>query len=327
MREGIAIFDSNRTPVGCNRRMCDLLHLEGDGLADLARLVSTHDDFEALFGGAEEIGLELPGGRLVMLRREQAGPFTLVHALEQEGELPESWAESRLEAVARLCDGMVHDARNPLNAIVLNVEVLSERLRVAAPEVRPGVEKYLKAIRDQVGRTDAIIRHFVAFARPERELQATGRIDLAQLVGQAVEVCRHDARKRNVRIDTRLDAVPIAAGTPELAHAILQLVMRGIDGSHGGTLQIALERQGADAVLQLTEAAGEVTDAASAEREPLHALARLVGRMQGNLVAPPDGRHGEIVVRLPAAGPPPQSTSPRASVGPPAPSPLASENP
>ncbi len=308
IREGVAVFDASGSPMGCDSRFAELLGLAGDGVDALGGLLDTHTGLRDLAaGGAKRLELTLADGRLVTVVRESAGAMTLLkaHDVAAGRDLSNKlFAASRAETVGRLCDGMAHDARNPLNAIVLNVEVLGERLK-QAPELRASVEKYLKAIRDQVTRADSIIRHFVAFARPEREYQRGGEIDLAQIVSQAVEVCRHDARKRNVRIDARLAAVPVAAGTPELAHAILQLVMHGIDSSSGGTLQIALERQGGDAVLQLTETVSDVVgrDGPVVRTVPLHEVERLVGRLQGNLFSRPDGKGGEVVVRFPAVEP------------------------
>ncbi|MFN7131697.1 MAG: histidine kinase dimerization/phospho-acceptor domain-containing protein, partial [Myxococcales bacterium] len=202
-----------------------------------------------------------------------------------------------------LSEGMAHDARNPLNAIALNVEVLGEKLKSGGPELRAAVDKYLKAIKEQVSRADRIIREYVGFVRPEHGRSA--ETDLAELVHRAVEVCRHDARKRGVRVDARLTNVAVTANSSDLSQAILQLVMHGIDASSGGTLQIAVERHGQEAVLQLHEelAAAPAANGASpaTRRIPMSALEHLLGKLRANLLSRPLERGGELVVRFPAA--------------------------
>ena len=138
--------------------------------------------------------------------------------------------EARAQAVERLCDGFAHDARNPLNAVVIHLEVLSDKLRRENGGAVPtGLEKNLKAIRDQVNRIDEMVRRFVEIAAPHRQHEA--ELDLAALVHSVVEQCTHQARL--ARADLRADAtspVRINGSASELGVALTLAILEQLDG-------------------------------------------------------------------------------------------------
>jgi len=70
---------------------------------------------------------------------------------------------ARYGAVPTLMDSLLHDVRNPLNALSIHLEVLSEKLKADTGQVPPSQDKNLKAMRDQIQRVDAIMRRFSEF--------------------------------------------------------------------------------------------------------------------------------------------------------------------
>ncbi|HME91896.1 MAG TPA: histidine kinase, partial [Myxococcaceae bacterium] len=105
-------------------------------------------------------------------------------------------------AVPGLVDSLIHDARNPLNALTLNLEVLTEKIH-ALPNSLPAADKNLRAIREQVFRVDSILRKFAEFiaARPAGQ----GEANLSELVVRAVEVLGHEARSGRVRMLSQIE--------------------------------------------------------------------------------------------------------------------------
>jgi hypothetical protein len=67
---------------------------------------------------------------------------------------------------------MAHEARNVLNAVAINVEVLGDRIAGADPVLFASVSKYVSAIKDQVRRVDGVIRSYVELASPPRREDA-----------------------------------------------------------------------------------------------------------------------------------------------------------
>ncbi len=223
------------------------------------------------------------GGRAFGAELERAGDFVLAMLVEA-GPWPR-------DAFARLADGLVHDARGPLNVVALQLEVVSERVRAADAALFESLEKSLAAIRVQVGRLDALMKRFLQFASPRREPGKS--VDLADVLRRAVELCEHDARRHGVKIEARLQCVAVDAEASSLAPAILRLVMEGIDASPSGSaLHIAVAPQEHDAVVRVSDSAGTGSPAYGAAQE----LARL---LRGTLAQRRFGDTQQIELRVP----------------------------
>lgn len=188
--------------------------------------------------------------------------------------LPTEASTAVFQAGSRLMDSMLHDARNPLNALAINVEVLAEKLKDDDGKVPESLDKNLRAIRDQVYRVDAILRQFADFITPRVGVAAD--TNLSEVVQRAVEVVSHEGRKRRVKLQTVLDGgsvVPVAdAGALNLLLA--QVLLRAVSRAAAGTeLSIAIVKVDGRPILRVTE-----PQAAPVENtEPLHALARQAG--------------------------------------------------
>ena len=164
-------------------------------------------------------------------------------------------------AASRLMDGMLHDARNPLNALAINLEVLSEKLRGEDGEIPPAQERNLKAMREQIFRVDAILRRFSDFIAP-RPLPG-GEVDLAELVLKAVDVVGHDSRKRRVRVTPKLEqGVPIRCD--ELSHLhllIVQTLLRALARAPASSeVEVLVTKVDGRAVLRVTDAGGTLPE-------------------------------------------------------------------
>src|SRR4051812_7861377 len=97
-------------------------------------------------------------------------------------------------ATTQLVESLLHEARNPLNALAINLEVLTEKLKDDAGAVDPSLEKNLRAMREQVFRTDAILRSFAEFLVTQQG--HFSEMSLPEILERAVEVLGHEARKR-----------------------------------------------------------------------------------------------------------------------------------
>lgn len=206
---------------------------------------------------------------------------------------PASPAEARAHAIAQLCDGFSHDTRNPLNAVVIHLEVLSDKLkRSNNGEIPLGLEKNLKAIRDQVGRIDEMVRRFVELAAPHRQHEP--EFDLGALVESVVAQCTHQARL--ARSELRAETSPglrIAGSAAELGVALALYLMGQVE--HGAKrLVVRTESQGSRALLVFE---GTV----AADRGASASLERVAESLSGSLAQQP-GRT-ELALELGAAAP------------------------
>ncbi len=182
-------------------------------------------------------------------------------------------------ALPLLVESLLHDARNALNALSINVEVLSERLRrEAGGELPPAYEKNVRAIREQLRRVDEILRRHADFLAPRSQAEP---IDLARLVHESLEVLGHEARKRKLKVQATVESPSRVRVMSAVANAVaLHALLRGICRSPvGGELFVALRREDDVAVLRIEDQGGDSDEGA----ETLLALSAWSESQRGRL--------------------------------------------
>jgi signal transduction histidine kinase len=194
---------------------------------------------------------------------------------------------------ARLVDSLLHEARNPLNALSINLGILSQKLKAPGGEVPPAQEKNLRAMREQLSRVDDILRLFADFIAPK--IGPTPEVDFSALVQRACEVLGHEGRQH--RVSVRVDIQPgirLRSAETGLEFLALLPLLRAIARAQGGgEAQISLSRTADKAVLAVTDSAGDVPEPIP---ESLPALELLCREHEGLLQI----RAGELRVELPA---------------------------
>ncbi len=96
-----------------------------------------------------------PGGRTGMLVRLRDP-----EAQRQIGRQLQT--ADRLAAISRISSGVAHEVKNPLNAILLHVEVAKARLKSGETDVTPQME----VISREILRLDRVVKTFLDFTRP-----------------------------------------------------------------------------------------------------------------------------------------------------------------
>ncbi len=201
---------------------------------------------------------------------------------------------ARLNAATLLTDSLVHDARNPLNALSINLEVLAERLRRQAESVAPAFDKNLRVMREQILRVDAILRTFADFIAPRPAALPDG--DFSQVVLKALEVVGHECRRRRLTLRPMVEA-GVKVGLDGVAGSFfaLQPLLRGLRRApEGGEVTLTLKQEAGFAVLR-------VADGLPSDEEPLSEVVPALEALcqeQGGRV---ELRSGECALYLPLA--------------------------
>ena len=115
-----------------------------------------------------------------------------VRRIESEIEL-----SRRLAAIGRLTSGVAHEVKNPINAIVVHLEVLREKLHSIDPDAR----RHMDVIGSEIQRLDRVVQTLVDFTRPveaqiggSRSAPYRGRCCGAGLAGGGTPGGAHRAR-------------------------------------------------------------------------------------------------------------------------------------
>ncbi|WP_224240950.1 histidine kinase dimerization/phospho-acceptor domain-containing protein [Hyalangium gracile] len=178
----------------------------------------------------------------------------------QEGSDPVVGA-ARYGAVPTLMDSLLHDVRNPLNALSINLEVLSEKLKGETGEVPASQAKNIKAMRDQIQRVDGILRQFSDFIVLRGG--GPGEAGLSEVARRSLDVLAHESRRRRLKLQTAIepDVKVRLQDTSELSFFLVQSLLRAFARSEAGTeVGVAVRVEGSHAVLEVTDAGGSAPE-------------------------------------------------------------------
>jgi len=167
----------------------------------------------------------------------------------------------KLAALGRLSAGVAHEVKNPLNAMMIHLELLRQKVvpaggargsagsprAVAVATVAaaspPAALEHVDVIANEIRRLDQVLQGFLKFTRPEDlKLQP---LSVAALVDEVVPIVRPEAEQRGVALAVDCDNVPDINGDPAmLRQAFLNLALNACQAMPtGGTLRIRGERQ------------------------------------------------------------------------------------
>lgn len=154
---------------------------------------------------------------------------------ELESQLDTS---TRLLAINRLTGGVAHEIRNPLNAIMLQLEVLKTKLNGQAALV----ESEVKTITREIGRLDKVVRTFLDFTKPVNfSLRA---INLHELTCETISLLEPQAQANHISIEnlSRERDATIQGDWDSLKQALMNIIVNGIEASKKeGTLSVNVQ--------------------------------------------------------------------------------------
>jgi signal transduction histidine kinase len=143
---------------------------------------------------------------------------------------------AKLAALGRLTSGVAHEVKNPLNAMMLQLEILKAKLGPQGEEVKP----HLQTLSSEMRRLDRVVKTFLDFARPV-ELRPT-ETDLENLVREVFTLAEPHARRNNVQLVLEPNGAlpPVRLDRDLMKQALLNLVLNGCQAMpRGGQLKVS----------------------------------------------------------------------------------------
>jgi signal transduction histidine kinase len=169
-------------------------------------------------------------GALLIMRDSES-----VRRLEDEIEM-----SRRMSAGSRLTRGVAHEVKNPINAIVLHLHLLQNKLQ----QVDPSTRRHMDIIGSEIHRLDRVIQILVDFTRP-RDLKLE-EVDLRRLLDDVALLASPDAEQHAVALVRNMapQPLPVKVDADFMKQAILNIVINGVQAMpEGGTLTISARRE------------------------------------------------------------------------------------
>ncbi len=206
------------------------------------------------------VGRGEQGERLILTHPVQdasgalVGIMLIVRNLEYLSQVQSTLRYSRkLAALGRLSAGVAHEVKNPLNAMMIHLELLRQQFQptqfmrrgaagtgaaaVAAPAA-PAVGtadalSHVDIIAAEIRRLDEVVQGFIKFTRPEDlKLQS---VSLGDLFGEVVPILQPEADRGGVQVTVACDGAPPVNGDPAmLRQAFLNLGLNACQAMPGG---------------------------------------------------------------------------------------------
>jgi signal transduction histidine kinase len=168
-----------------------------------------------------------------------------VEEIESELEL-----SRRMAAIGRLTSGVGHEVKNPINAIVVHLELLRNKLDSSDAKAL----RHLEIIESEIQRLDRVVQTLVDFSRPvELRLQES---DLRGVVSSVLMLASADLETRDVRVASLLPDRPVMVKVDSdlLRQALLNVVLNGAQSmSQGGKIEVRLVEDGRTAMLSVRD--------------------------------------------------------------------------
>ena len=152
---------------------------------------------------------------------------------------------AKLAALGRLTSGVAHEVKNPLNAMMIHLELLREKLDTSPGEVQESLE----VIGSEIRRLDRVVQGFLRFMRPQELAFKT--LDLNVLLAGVVALLDAEWQSHGVHFAADLDpSLPaISADEELLRQAFLNILQNaGQAMPDGGTVTIRTEREGRELI-------------------------------------------------------------------------------
>jgi hypothetical protein len=187
-------------------------------------------------------------------------------------------------ALARLAGGLAHDVKNPLNAMALQLALLTDKIGGAGEPLASACANNLASLRNQIGRVNDVVRRLADVSDPA---PATA-FDLGALAADAAALFAHEARRR--RVAWTAEAAPGAVhgrGDPaRVARLLLGLLWRALSRAEGGAASLRASTDGDDALVALEHGPGTEPGLAWVPEVAAEALAEMGGRLVRAQVEP-----------------------------------------
>jgi signal transduction histidine kinase len=160
----------------------------------------------------------------------------------------------RLAAIGSLTAGVGHEVKNPINAMVVHLELLRGKLIPGGAEAFAGARRHVDILAGEMQRLDRVVQTLADFSRP-MELHLREH-DLRQVVGVVMELTAAEMEENGVRVTVEAppEMMMVRADAELMQQAVLNLLLNGMQAMPGGgALRVKMRREHQFAVVEVID--------------------------------------------------------------------------
>jgi signal transduction histidine kinase len=165
--------------------------------------------------------------QLIVDRGETAGAFISLHDRETVAKLESQLDYSeRLADLARITSGIAHEVKNPLNAMVIHLELLREKLERSGPQTVSALPQ-VEILTSEIRRLDRVVQTFLNFTKaPRLQLRP---LDVNQVLKETLALAEAEAQAHYATVEPSFspDLPRIAGDADLLKQAFLNIIING----------------------------------------------------------------------------------------------------
>ena len=274
LRDGVLLFTADRRAVMVSDAVAYFLnHPEGDLVGKQLNEIFTPQSAlgEAVleaFASGDQVSaqsVELEDGRQVQLSLGRIddglggagnmGTLLTLRDTESAAQLGQELEVSRrLAAIGKLTAGVGHEVKNPINAMVVHLELLRGKLKSENKEAFSEAQRHVDILAGEMQRLDRVVQTLADFSRP-MELHLREH-DMRQVVGVVMELTAVEMEENGVQVTVEAppEALVVRVDAQMMQQALLNLLLNGMQAMpHGGLMRVRLRREHQFAVVEVED--------------------------------------------------------------------------
>jgi signal transduction histidine kinase len=277
LRDGVLLFTADRRAVMVSDAVAYFLSTPVEGHKEMVgkRLEEIFAPESALGTAVQEAfadggqvsaqNVTLEDGRQVQISLDQIddgiggggnmGTLLTLRDMESAAQLgQELEVARRLAAIGNLTAGVGHEVKNPINAMVVHLELLRGKLAPSGVEAFAGARRHVDILAGEMQRLDRVVQTLADFSRP-MELHLREH-DLRQVVGVVLELTAAEMEENGVGVTVETPGEPlmVRADAELMQQAVLNLLLNGMQAMPGGgALRVKMWREHQFAVVEVID--------------------------------------------------------------------------
>jgi signal transduction histidine kinase len=199
--------------------------------------------------------LERQARRLARAERERA------FALERQRMREKVLHSERLAAIGRMAARVAHDVRSPLNAISLNVELLTDAIASGSGDGAGEAGELLGSIDAELERLNDLVEEYLRFMRfPETKLE---HHDVAAVLGDLLDFLEGEMAGNGIHLERRFcDGLPsVLLDRRKLRQACLNLFKNSVEAMpEGGEIVTEIGEEDGHIAIRISDTGLGISD-------------------------------------------------------------------